>query len=106
MIAMADTRVLAYFNPRSPTDHYSLNLENPAEREVLNRLLCINAWDKVAMRLADMVDCSCLGTFDCIRNLVVDGIELDFTEDCVVPLDGIVDLDYVSPRNKDGEDSL
>jgi len=65
---MTKQRNLLNCNIDNPNGHYKLDLENPSDHAVADRLLLLDRWEtSIAKRLGRM-DCSQRGNHSCIRN--------------------------------------
>lgn len=80
----------------NPTGHYDLNLAEPAERVVAERLLLLNRWQGQRWKAAGLVDISQHGNGKCTRNEV--HLQRRFlwgAEEWVLPEGGIFSFDFV-----------
>eukprot|EP00743_Colponemidia_sp_Colp-15_P010176 GILK01011180.1.p1 GENE.GILK01011180.1~~GILK01011180.1.p1 ORF type:complete len:1137 (-),score=223.73 GILK01011180.1:106-3309(-) len=88
--------VAYHFTPSNATDHYKLDLSNPFERILLLHLLQINQREKILRKQKKLKDCSQKGNGEQFRNEKYQRKDFEITTDWKVPLDGIVEFDYVS----------
>ena len=91
------TRRFAFFEPANPTGHYDLNLSNPTERTVGERVLALNFWHQTRMAVLDIPDTSRLGDRIFFRNCKIGRLSLDMTLDTVLPFADMFSFDYASP---------
>ncbi|CAE7478397.1 CML34 [Symbiodinium natans] len=84
-------------NLENPTGHYSLRLEHLPTRTVVQKLLLLNRWQLHLWRKANLVDVSIDGKGKCLRNALLDGKSLSFSDtDWRIPPQGLLTFDFVA----------
>jgi len=104
-------RKLMLFNPGNANGHYELDLSNPVEYTIAERILLVATWEA---RLASSQGCRDLsetGDFNAIRNFNVNGASVRHTLDWQLPGDGyiaedVIKFDYVSLRRPKDTDPI
>jgi len=91
------TSELVYFNADCPTNHYELNLANPAERTIVEKLYAINYWHKKQVLTLNLPDQSKHGNYENIRNAVYCKLDFVWSQDWNIPFDGEFSFDYTEP---------
>ena len=87
---------LFHFTPQNPTGHYELNLEIGNDRKLMTQMLEINNDDKRwAMERSGRGDTSRDGDWENFRNATFKGKPIKLTGDFVIPMDGVLEFDYV-----------
>ena len=94
----------AYFaNFSNPTGRYSLNLDNPTDRDVADTLFSAAAWEKSLAVKFELVDTSQYGDNSCLRNLVYAGTPMrDNQFNLNTTPGGKLDFDYCTRIYKAG----
>ncbi|CAE7490451.1 unnamed protein product [Symbiodinium sp. KB8] len=84
-------------NLENPTGHYALRLEHLPTRSVVQKLLLLNRWQLHLWRKANLVDVSIDGKGKCLRNALLDGKSLSFSDaDWRIPPQGLLTFDFVA----------
>ncbi|CAE7540011.1 unnamed protein product, partial [Symbiodinium pilosum] len=84
-------------NLENPTGHYVLRLDLLPTRTVVQKLLLLNRWQLHLWRKANLVDVSMDGKGKCLRNALLDGKSLSFSEvDWRIPPQGLLSFDFVA----------
>lgn len=92
------TKNILLFNAKHPDGHYFLNLANYSDAGVAQRLIILTCWEKRRSVARSMADVSQHGNYESIRNAKHMGINFAFQSDWSLPLEGTLELDYVSPE--------
>lgn len=95
---------LLRFNPQNCSGRYRLDLRDPADYTVAERVLVINNWESLIARARKVVDTSQAGSYHAIRNIKFEGEgteEFMYTSSWMLPGDGFsgeghLQIDYVS----------
>jgi len=87
-------------NTANPTGHYKLELGNPSDFAVAERLLLLDRWEAAVDRKLERKDVSQYGNGSHLRNPLFQGRDLDRQYNSVaewkLPEDGLFEVDYVS----------
>lgn len=89
------------FNAENPTGHHKLDLSNPAEHGVAERLMLLDCWESGLARRLGRPDVSQRGNRSCIRNETHQERPLAFLPNLsvwILPEWGVLTLDYVSSK--------
>ena len=91
---------LFYFTPSNPTGHYKLQLANPNERLIANKVIEISSEERNYRRSNNKINTSQKGDWDNWRNETLNGKPWDYDEKDPVssklPTVGVLEFDYVS----------
>lgn len=90
------------YSDDNPTGHYKLNLESNFDRELANKVLSVNNFERQSRKDSDLADTSDDGHYMNFRNETYNGESFRWTGAWRVPANGILEFDYVSserPRN-------
>ncbi|CAJ1327457.1 unnamed protein product [Effrenium voratum] len=98
---------LLSFNPNNPTGHYSLDLSNPIDYTISERLAILDNWESVLRSSENKADISQLGNYSHARNTQYSNCPLprSFTEWIPVEYD-ILELDYCSSKRGLGKEAM
>lgn len=91
------TMDLVFFNADCPTNHYDLNLANPADRTIAEKLYAINYWHKKQALALGLPDTSKHGNYENLRNMIYCKLDFIWTADWNIPWDGEMSFDYTEP---------
>jgi len=93
-----EARACFFWNVRLPTNNYTLELGNPMDRAVAERLFVVNYFDAMTSReRKDQPDTSQHGNWEGVRNFLWEGARQTSLIMYTLPNYGAVSLDYVSP---------
>ncbi|CAJ1340418.1 unnamed protein product, partial [Effrenium voratum] len=93
----SEAQELMSLNLENPTGHYALRLEVLSHRTVAQKLLLLNRWQLHLWRSANLVDVTMDGKGKCMRNALLDGQLLSWTDsDWRLPASGQLTLDFVA----------
>eukprot|EP00741_Cyanophora_paradoxa_P018362 tig00000204_g17729.t1 len=84
---------LYYFNPRNPTGHYKLSLENPFDRRIALQLQEMGNKEKLVRK--NFADTSRDGRRETWRNEALNGYPFQYKPSYEIPQNGVLELDYV-----------
>eukprot|EP00746_Dinoflagellata_sp_MGD_P083267 gnl/MRDRNA2_/MRDRNA2_33167_c0_seq1.p1 gnl/MRDRNA2_/MRDRNA2_33167_c0~~gnl/MRDRNA2_/MRDRNA2_33167_c0_seq1.p1 ORF type:complete len:1298 (+),score=198.26 gnl/MRDRNA2_/MRDRNA2_33167_c0_seq1:115-4008(+) len=93
-----EARTQFFFNPHNPTDSYELDVANPSDRAVGERLYIINVYEAALILEGDIPDTSQWGNGEGARNVRWNRHqEIKKFSKFSIPFEGQLKLDYVSP---------
>jgi len=103
---------LMQFNPQNASGNYRLDLADPTDFTVAERILIVDNWEAVVARVRKVVDTSQAGNYHAIRNFHHNGVFTMFSSAFMLPGDGftgegLISLDYVAMlRAEPGDEEL